>query len=358
MAILKPNRISPLLIFISCMGLLSSCSDDDKDENTQTVSNSFPSSTDIPGFCALTTAENAFNVASAAQNLVNNVGSTDLVFGIEDDQKYTWSVLPVPVVTRVNQGARMGDLSAAQIALVCELLDASFPDLGVGAIAGGMSSDEVLGNTTSRPDRDYTKDNYWISIFGDPSGTDKWGYQIEGHHLGVNITVKGSDMVVGPFLFGGFPLEDESGVPLLDEQINAMVAFAAGLNSTQHTDMIIGNTPSEVDVDSKDISYSFLEPSQDGLLVSAMDDTQKNLLWGAIDSYFGLLPFGYADTKRAELVNVFDNAIVSWEGSTTAKPFGFQFYSSVMHIVFSNEDDADHAHCLIRFPGDDYGENL
>ncbi len=295
---------------------------------------------------------------SAVAALISALGAEGLVFSLEASQRYTWSVLPVPVVERDGEGVRLGDINAEQRELVCELIDATFPALGVGAIAGGMSSDEVLGATSNRSDRDYSKDNYWLSVFGAPGGADMWAYQIEGHHLGVNVAVKGAKLSIGPILIGGAPLEDESGVPLLDEQINSMIDFAASLSADQRSAIIIADSPSEVDVNSRDASYSFQQPSSAGLAVAALQATQRVSLRQVLDNYLNFLPDDYAERKRLELDQAFSEAIVSWEGPLDAKPFGFQFRSDAMHIIFSGEDDAEHAHCLIRFPDDDYGADL
>src|SRR4029450_668509 len=43
---------------------------------------------------------------------------------------------------------------------------------------------------------------YFVSVFGEPSNTGKWGWRFEGHHLSVNYTLDKGEVVVGaPMLF-------------------------------------------------------------------------------------------------------------------------------------------------------------
>ena len=39
---------------------------------------------------------------------------------------------------------------------------------------------------------------YWITIMGEPSETEPWGWQIDGHHLIINYFVLGDQVVMSP----------------------------------------------------------------------------------------------------------------------------------------------------------------
>ena len=278
---------------------------------------------DIVGECSPTLPESGMAATAAAQELIDIVGGETLVYPIDAPQRYTWSVLPVPIVTRPDQGARMGDLSDAAKDVVCKLVDSTLSDSGVEIVFGSMSSDEFLGITGARSDREYTKDNYWISIFGDPSGDGIWAYQLEGHHLGINIAIRGDSIVAGPNLYGGYPLMDEDGTPFLIEQEAAALAFMESLTDEQRSTAVISNTPSEVDVSSENAGYEFLEPSSSGIVASSLDTNQQDALMTLIDSFAGTLPPEQANQVRALIADELDEAILSWEGPTDAKPFGF-----------------------------------
>ena len=53
---------------------------------------------------------------------------------------------------------------------------------------------------------------YFVSVFGTPSATGKWGWRVEGHHLSVNLTLDGGRVVAAsPVVFGANPAEVRTG---------------------------------------------------------------------------------------------------------------------------------------------------
>ncbi|MEM7115237.1 MAG: DUF3500 domain-containing protein [Chloroflexota bacterium] len=313
---------------------------------------------DVVGDCVPTMPESGTAAATAAQALIDSVGSSNVQFALDASQRYTWSVLPVPLVERPDQGARMGDLDEAAKTLVCQLVDVTLSDSGVELVFGSMSSDELLGNSVNRADREYTKDNYWVSIFGDPSGGDVWAYQLEGHHLGINVAIKGDEMIAGPLLFGGYPLLDEDGTAFLGAQETLALAFAATLASDQLSQLVVSSEPSEVDVNSESANYVFIEPATSGLAGSALSAEQQTALVALIDSYVETMPAEQAAAVKELVAGELEQAIVSWEGCTNAKPFGYGVRLPSLHIFYSNEDEPQHAHIIFRLPNHDYGKAL
>ena len=310
------------------------------------------------GDCAPTELQGGSAATAAAQALLDEVGTAGIQFELNAPQRYTWSVLPVPIVERPDQGARIGDLSQSAKANVCQLVNATLSKSGVELVYGSMSSDELLGITLNRWDREYTKDNYWVSIFGDPAGDAPWAYQIEGHHLGINVMIHGDEIIAGPLLFGGYPLIDEDGTPFLVEQEALPLAFAALLSTEQRSQMTISDTPTEVDVDSADANYQFLEPSTAGLTAGSLNLDQQTALTAWIGSYVDTLPTDQAIAVKESIAAELDQAIVSWEGGTEAKPFGYGIRLPSLHILYSNEDEPNHAHIIFRMPSSDYGKSI
>src|SRR4029077_16480799 len=78
---------------------------------------------------------------------------------------------------------------------------------------------------------EYSEWFYWISIFGTPSPDEPWGFQLDGHHLNLNVFVLGDQLVRTPPLMGwepvlarfgkyngtrAFATEEEAGHALMD----------------------------------------------------------------------------------------------------------------------------------------------
>ena len=53
---------------------------------------------------------------------------------------------------------------------------------------------------------------YFFTVFGTPSKTGKWGWRVEGHHLSMNFTMEGAQVVAStPCFFGANPAEVKAG---------------------------------------------------------------------------------------------------------------------------------------------------
>src|SRR5262249_34394211 len=53
---------------------------------------------------------------------------------------------------------------------------------------------------------------YFVTVFGTPSKTGKWGWRIEGHHLSLNFTLDGGKVVGStPAFFGANPATVKDG---------------------------------------------------------------------------------------------------------------------------------------------------
>ena len=51
----------------------------------------------------------------------------------------------------------------------------------------------------------WTGVDFSFCIFGTPSETGPWGWQLYGHHLCVNLFVLGEEMVISPVFIGAEP---------------------------------------------------------------------------------------------------------------------------------------------------------
>ena len=88
------------------------------------------------------------------------------------------------------------------------------------AMALLMSGLSAMGAMLHRTDQHPTNSKcgdsqygwYFVSVFGDPSATGKWGWRFEGHHLSVNYTLdKGEVVSATPLLFASNPAEVKAG---------------------------------------------------------------------------------------------------------------------------------------------------
>ena len=130
-------------------------------------------------------------IADAAQTFLATLDETlrrKVVLDFEDEaQRKRWSNFPTVVVKR--GGLRVGDLTKAQREAAMKLLAASLSPQGYEKVLQIVESDEVL---RMAEDNDiFGRDEYYISLLGEPSATQPWMIQFGGHHLGLNITLLG-----------------------------------------------------------------------------------------------------------------------------------------------------------------------
>ena len=52
---------------------------------------------------------------------------------------------------------------------------------------------------------------YWLSVLGEPSPDEPWGWQYDGHHLNVNCFLVGGQMAMTPMFMGSEPVDVDIG---------------------------------------------------------------------------------------------------------------------------------------------------
>lgn len=88
--------------------------------------------------------------------------------------------------------------------LVLELVKASLSESGYELARTLMRINGVLGDIVGLPAlmNDYS---YNFALYGTPSHTEPWGWQLFGHHLAVNCSVAVTQMVITPIFFRAEP---------------------------------------------------------------------------------------------------------------------------------------------------------
>jgi len=89
----------------------------------------------------------------------------------------------------------------------------------------------------------YGEHRYWITVMGEPSSTEPWGWQFEGHHLIVNYFVLGDQVVMTPTFMGSEPVRAESGkyqgTEVLQAEEALGLALIRGLTESQRERAIV-----------------------------------------------------------------------------------------------------------------------
>ncbi len=152
-----------------------------------------------------------------------------LRFGVDDRAWRAWSNIHTFVM---RHGVPLDECSDQQRQAALELLRATCSARGFALARDVMRLNDSLGELTGRRE-EYGEWYYWLSIFGQPSTSAPWGWQIDGHHLIVNGFVLGDQIVVSPAFLGSEPTAFASGARVFEAEEQRGLAFARGLTSAQ-----------------------------------------------------------------------------------------------------------------------------
>jgi hypothetical protein len=293
-------------------------------------------------------------------------------FPLAHPERRQWSNLPASMFER--KGVSFGGMSAAQAVLAHELLRSTLSSQGYLKTTGIMYLDEVLKNlaTAQSPQRDFSnmfgQGLYWIGIFGDPEKDRAWAWQLDGHHLALNITVVGEAVTITPTFMGSDPAEVREGAyagwMVQEAEDEKGLLLYESLDSAQRKmALIAGIAPDDV-ISGPGRGEQLKAPS--GLPVSRLNDSQrflfKQLLREYVDNYEDAI--AHAQLQRIRRAGI-DNIYFAWAGVGEGKPYYYRIHGPGILIEFDNSyapgSDAgpiNHIHTVFREPGNDYGEDI
>jgi hypothetical protein len=261
-------------------------------------------------------------------------------------------------------------LSGTQREKALRLLATAMSEEGYTTARDVMRINETLRELTGR-DVEYGEWLYWLSIMGDPSETEPWGFQFDGHHVNVNCFVLGEQFVMTPTFLGSEVVLAESGtyrgtrVFERDEAIG--LEFAQALSPDQFRQSIIGdNLPGDV------LATCYrdnLVMDYEGIGFTDLSTEQQDQLRELIALHVGRMRRGHATVKLAEIERHLDRTFFSWIGERSETGvFYYRIHSPVVLIefdylsgvVFGNDKPSrNHIHTIVRTPnGNDYGKDL
>jgi uncharacterized protein DUF3500 len=278
----------------------------------------------------------------------------------------------------VRQGMGFVDMTEPQREAAFALLRASLSAKGLKLTRDIMRLNHTLGELSGDNFVEYGEWLYWITMMGQPSATEPWGWQLDGHHAIVNYFVLGDQVVMTPTFMGSEPVVARSGkykgVAVLQTEQDKGLALVRSLTNAQRGKATIkvsktGNdNVGEAFKDNVVLDYA-------GLPASELTDAQKRQLLDLIGEYVSNMDDGHAEVKMDEVRRHVDQTRLAWIGGTDADSvFYYRIHSPVILIEFDHQSPAnlrrpgetglrapsrDHVHTVVRTPnGNDYGKDL
>ena len=289
-------------------------------------------------------------------------------FPVDDIEWQKWSNIHIAP----RQGVGFLEFDDKQATAAFGLIKSGLSRRGYQTARNIMRLEGYLAELTDKH-REFGEKRYWITIMGEPSTTEPWGWQVDGHHLVINFFVLGDQVVMTPTFMGSEPTNTNEGVyagtRILDEELAKGLDLINALPPAQQDEAIVSKDKIRNDNKGELWQDNIVLPYQ-GLLVSSLDDRNQALARELIRLYTGKMRQGHDEIKFNEILEHWDETYFSWIGGTAEDSvFYYRFHSPVVLIEYDHqtpreiEDSAgpsrDHVHTVVRTPnGNDYGKDL
>jgi hypothetical protein len=203
--------------------------------------------------------------------------------------------------------------------------------------------------------------DYWVVVFGDPTGDDPWSWRFEGHHLSVSMTVAGDVVSAAPVFLGANPARvDYAGHtvsrPLAPEEDIAFALLAAAGPDGRRAALVADEPPHDIHSATLPRAPRLLEPV--GVARSALPVAARALLDALVALYLDRLPPALAEAE-ARRVAAGPDLWFAWAGPTTpGRPQYYRVQGDDLLIEYDNTAGGNHAHTVLRRPAGDFGDDV
>jgi hypothetical protein len=265
-----------------------------------------------------------------------------VVQSFESKDRLNWRFVPGD-----RAGADARDMSDREEKAGAALLKKVLSSTGVKRANDIRDLEAVLRSLENNSWRDTQR--YWHTVFGQP-GSDKWGYRYEGHHLSLNFTFKGGEMVSSsPQFYGTNP--SKPGGPLFFLNLTGHLVLESLTDAQKSEAIVSGRAPADILTAGKPVPKLEAE----GLLVSEMSEPAQKLIASLIDLFD-------KDLNKAESARRAKNRgglRFVWIGGTEqGQGHYYRIQGPNVVIEYDNtQNGANHIHAVYRDPSNDFGND-
>jgi hypothetical protein len=295
------------------------------------------------------------------------------VFAVDDSEWRRWSNVDNGIYVR--QGVSLREMTDDQRRAGMNLVRTSLSAKGLTLAENIMKTDQTLREINGDATR-YDERLYFFTMMGQPSATEPWGWQLEGHHLVINYFVLRDQVVMTPLFLGGEPVVTTTGRyagnAILQVEQNEGLAFMRALDESQRRAATLAREKTRDDLQAGMQQDNLVLPYQ-GVRVDGLSASLKSRLHALIALYVGNMREDQGRVRMQEVDARMDDTWFAWTGGTTdADPFYYRLHSPVILIEFDHQRPVGttsinppgrpteaHIHVVIRTPnGNDYGKDL
>ncbi len=237
-----------------------------------------------------------------------------------------WNIHPF----LMRHGVLLDDLTDQQREAALRLVEQTLSASGFRTARDVMRLNHTVGEITGSW-TEYGEWVYFISLFGQPSADEPWGWQIDGHHLIVNCLVLGDQLVATPMFVGSERVVAETGIysgtSVLQPEQNEGLAFINSLRAEQRGKAILYDSilstvlPPErgIGSDGRVQTAAFRDNAQipyEGIRATELTGGQREQLLRLVALYTGRLRHGHAELWLDAVRQHLDDTHFVWMGGT------------------------------------------
>lgn len=282
-------------------------------------------------------------------------------YAFDDAERFNWNFVPLK-----RNGLSYYDFSGKQRDAAITLLKSSLSEQGYQKAMAIVNLENILIVIEKQaPDSRYRDPlNYHFTVFGEPAEGKPWAWRFEGHHVALNFTSIGDEVVSAtPSFFGSNPgivKEGESkGLEVLKEETKLGFELINALNADQRStaifsaqapaEIISGNSRKAVPLTPEGISYKALSKEQQALFLKLLDVYVKNYSFGFSKKLMDKI-------KKAGI----ENLHFAWAGSLSPGVANYyRIQGPMLLIEYDNtQNNANHVHTTTRDLNDDFAEDI
>lgn len=322
-------------------------------------------------------------MASAARHLLAVASPSEQKLLAKSIDAVEWRYWGNPEMYIFHHGIRLEEVSDAVVDAVYDLMRASLSIRGYAKARGCMKINHFLGEMVNGR-KVLNERSYNFLLFGEPSESAPWGWQVYGHHFCMNCLVVGGQMVITPIFMGAEPnIIDEGpdkGLALFTDQeqngMRLMSSMDASLIEKVRIFKKLKGDEYPADrwhrADQRTLGGAFQDNRiipYEGALVTTFSQDQQDMVRALAELSLNYLPDKVLVAKMADIDAHWDDTHFAWIGEWGPEDaFYYKIHSPVIMIefdhhsgVFLNNKDAlpFHIHTIVRTPnGNDYGHAL
>lgn len=310
------------------------------------------------------------SMLAAAQKFLGSLSDeqkTQATFAFDDKERTNWNFIPLQdnkTKKATRKGLPLEAMNPAQKKVALDLVKAGTSETGNVAATTIMSLEAILFEQEKKGAMIRNPEWYFFTVFGTPSKTGKWGWRVEGHHLSLNFTMDGDQVVAStPTFFGANPAEIKGGPRKGYRTLAPAEDYARELfGSLTDEQKQVAHQPKHFgEPGQKTLTPNLGKPV--GLAAAKFNESQRAAMMKLLRSYTVRMPgeIGAVEFKLAQEAKL-DDIFVAYTGDTApGKGYTYRIHGPTFVVEFLNSQSdsagnpANHIHSAWRRIKGDFG---